>query len=56
MRLPQEMTWGEENGVDYIFGLASNERLVNAILHVSHRLSSQHARPIGTTSPLSRAC
>jgi hypothetical protein len=31
------MTWCEANGVDYIFGLARNERLVGAIARVAAR-------------------
>ena len=57
------MTWCEDNGIDYIFGLARNERLVKAIrrqLAQSRREShrTRHAarrfKIVVTKSPLAR--
>jgi hypothetical protein len=45
------MTWCEANGVDYVFGLARNERLVGA---VAHELALAEAESLAQGAPVRR--
>jgi Transposase DDE domain group 1 len=45
------MTWCEANGVDYVFGLARNERLVGAI---AHDLAAAEAESLAQGGPVRR--
>ena len=45
------MTWCEANGVDYLFGLARNERLVGA---VAHELALAEAESLAQGGPVRR--
>jgi hypothetical protein len=47
----QLMTWCEANGVDYLFGLARNERLVGAL---AHELALAEAESLAQGAPVRR--